>query len=60
VLTVASGVGEVPHWPPYDATSGVGQNFVFDGIKPCYVEVDDWRAAGMAFIMDRAQSQWGF
>jgi hypothetical protein len=50
----------VPHWPAYDAASGVGQNFAFEGNESHHVESDDWRAEGMAFIMDRAASEWKF
>jgi hypothetical protein len=50
----------IPYWPVYDAATGVGHNFVFEGEIPYHVESDDWRAAGMAFIMNRTASQWKF
>jgi hypothetical protein len=51
----------VPHWPTYDATTGgVGQNFVFEGNESHHVEIDDWRADGIALVMERAASQWKF
>jgi hypothetical protein len=38
----------------------VGQNFAFEGNESHHVERDDWRVEGMAFIMDRAASEWKF
>ncbi|RDW80939.1 carboxylic ester hydrolase-26 [Coleophoma crateriformis] len=53
------GLPGYPVWPQYNAkTGGVGYNYVFDANVTSYVEADDWRTPGMAFIAENARSQW--
>lgn len=53
------GLTGYPTWPKYDATEqGVGDNFVFDAKMTSYVERDDWRVPGIAFLTEKAKPQW--
>ncbi|CZR63329.1 related to carboxylesterase type B [Phialocephala subalpina] len=47
-----------PRWPRYRAEEGkVGKNMVFDA-NGSWVERDDWRIPQMAFLAEKALSQW--
>jgi carboxylesterase type B len=55
------GLTGYPKWPVYRPEEGdVGENFVFDAEMTSYVEKDDWRVPGMAFIARKAKEQWKF
>jgi len=48
-----------PAWPKYDISEeGLGDNFVFDANVTPYVERDDCRTPGMAFMAAKAREQW--
>lgn len=50
-----------PTWPKYTLEDeGVGKNFVFDANVTSYIERDDWRVPGIAFIASHAGKQWKF
>jgi len=53
------GLAGYPVWPPYNVNEGgVGSNVVFDANVTSYVERDDWRVPQMAFLAQKALSQW--
>lgn len=55
------GLTGYPTWPKYTlANEGAGDNFVFDANVTSYVERDDYRVPGMAFLFDKAKEQWKF
>ncbi|KAJ5901473.1 hypothetical protein N7495_002001 [Penicillium taxi] len=55
------GLKGYPVWPAYTLNDqGVGENFVFDANVTSYVERDDYRVPGMAFIAEKAKTQWKF
>jgi carboxylesterase type B len=54
------GLTGYPTWPKYKVANGVGENFVFDANVTSYVEKDDYRVPGMAFIAAKAKEQWKF
>lgn len=54
------GLSGYPTWPEYELVNGVGKNFVCDANVTSYVEQDDYRVAGMAFIAAKAKEQWKF
>lgn len=47
-------------WPKYDtgAGGGVGQNVIWD-LAGGAIEIDDWRAAGIKWLMEHALSVFG-
>jgi triacylglycerol lipase len=55
------GLTGYPTWPKYTLdVEGAGDNFVFDANVTSYVERDDYRVPGMAFIAGKAKEQWKF
>ncbi|KAH8900841.1 triacylglycerol lipase [Thozetella sp. PMI_491] len=56
----AHGVKTQPTWPAYVATDGYGQNFVFDANLTNYVELDTFRASGIAYLHSVWKSQYGY
>ncbi|KAH9901913.1 Alpha/Beta hydrolase protein [Xylariomycetidae sp. FL2044] len=60
----AHGLPGYPEWPAYRVdgagVGGVGSNFVFDANVTSYVERDDWRVPGMAYLYEKAGEQFKF
>ncbi|KAI4594405.1 hypothetical protein KJ359_008429 [Pestalotiopsis sp. 9143b] len=55
------GLDGYPVWPAYTlGDEGIGANFVFDANVTSYVEKDDYRVPGIAFIASKAREQWKF
>jgi carboxylesterase type B len=55
------GLSGYPTWLKYTLdTEGAGDNFVFDANVTSYVERDDYRVPGMAFLFEKAKEQWKF
>ncbi|KAF3019399.1 hypothetical protein E8E14_012415 [Neopestalotiopsis sp. 37M] len=55
------GLTGYPVWPAYTLENeGIDANFVFDANVTSYVEKDDYRVPGMAFIASKAREQWKF
>ncbi|KAK4493754.1 hypothetical protein PRZ48_014939 [Zasmidium cellare] len=51
----------IPIWPKYEvAGAGVGRNFVFEGNRSSYVEVDDFRAAQIQYLVDVMGEQYHY
>lgn len=58
---IVAAVNDIPTWPKYDiAGAGVGSNFVFDGNRSSYVEVDDFRAAQIQYLIDVMPEQYNY
>lgn len=45
-------------WPEYGSSDGTGENMVFD-LGDIYVEDDDWREEGIAWLIEYAQPVFG-
>ncbi|KAF2167120.1 hypothetical protein M409DRAFT_66181 [Zasmidium cellare ATCC 36951] len=55
------GLSDIPTWPKYEvAGAGVGSNFVFEGNRSSCVEVDDFRAAQIQYLIDVMPGQFHY
>jgi carboxylesterase type B len=54
------GVRGQPEWPVYVAANGYGENFVFDANRTNYVELDTFRAEGIAYLQSVWAEQYGY
>lgn len=54
------GIDGVRKWPSYDASGGrgAGKDIVWD-IDESFVEVDDWRAKGMKWLIEHSLAVFG-